>query len=384
MASKKSGQADPRNEKPHKGPRGDLDDEDMDFSDQLTEAWSQQGKRSNTFTGHVTPGLAPERMPGGDVNPDAGKDSEAIAQKLRRDRQRIDLRNRARWRQLLDAFPFLETERRPRRWVLVVEIHEWRPSRDQKAIYSELARAVANGSFTSGDVHWLPESFNALRAEGLRHPQLRMTRHRIGRLALIYSPGATGAEAFDDPDFHRDVVSRLVISPAAYRRWRRDNGKYDDLPPKFGAEVEDFAPAGAPSAKSAPKVETDETGDPAQSVAPPAAAFEAEGEAAGSFDRAEGEGPVPPNDVPPDSAANVGVDTGATDAPATPPRFLTSAELDSAYLARICEGRYPTVKQDEAWRREIGLARPRMRKLRAKHRGPDIKKGGAPKSIGKK
>jgi hypothetical protein len=52
--------------------------------------------------------------------------------------------------------------------------------------------------------------------------------------------------------------------------------------------------------------------------------------------------------------------------------------LDDAYRARIVDGRYPTRAEDEAWRREYGISRTRMRQLRQVHRPPEKKKGGHP------
>jgi hypothetical protein len=61
------------------------------------------------------------------------------------------------------------------------------------------------------------------------------------------------------------------------------------------------------------------------------------------------------------------------------PAQRTKRDVDVAYKGRITEGRYPTIAEDEAWRKEVGLSRPRMRELRAKHRPVAAKKGGAPK-----
>jgi hypothetical protein len=58
---------------------------------------------------------------------------------------------------------------------------------------------------------------------------------------------------------------------------------------------------------------------------------------------------------------------------------LLKEDVDQAYKARITEGRYPTLAEDEAWRRQKGLSRDRMRRLRAAHRDQGLKKGGRPK-----
>ncbi len=58
---------------------------------------------------------------------------------------------------------------------------------------------------------------------------------------------------------------------------------------------------------------------------------------------------------------------------------MQKADIDTAYKLRIAEGQYPTVTEDEAWGKKIGISRPRIRELRAKYRDAKAKKGGHPK-----
>jgi hypothetical protein len=230
-------------------PSGDLDGGEGGEDPFVNPVAAEKGPRSHgdPFAGCVMPASAPALLPDGSPHPYAGRDSTAEAQERLEVRRRIDRQHRQRWARLLDS---LGPEKRPlpHRWIAAHEIADLESGttmaaradrlKHRPAIFAVLASAVAAGDFKAGSIHWLPEDFTMLRAEGLRHPQLRMTPDRIVRLARLYFPDGTDASIFENPDVQKQVVERLVFSVSAYRQWRRDNGKPDDLPPKFGTGVE--------------------------------------------------------------------------------------------------------------------------------------------------
>jgi hypothetical protein len=69
----------------------------------------------------------------------------------------------------------------------------------------------------------------------------------------------------------------------------------------------------------------------------------------------------------------------ATDSDTRKAALTRRVDFEKAYKERIGEGRYPTMREDEAWAKDIGISRPRLRELRAKIRPPYEKKGGHPK-----
>jgi hypothetical protein len=159
---------------PHKGPRGDLDGEDIG-----DDGWEHSPPKGDPFAGWVTPGPAPALLPDGSPHSWVGRGSEAEAQERLEVRQRIDRRHREQWARVLDSFG-PQKRPRPHRWIFADEIADWESGttmaaraerlKHRPAIYAALACAVASSDFGVGSVHWLPEEFSSLRAEGLRHP----------------------------------------------------------------------------------------------------------------------------------------------------------------------------------------------------------------------
>lgn len=76
-------------------------------------------------------------------------------------------------------------------------------------------------------------------------------------------------------------------------------------------------------------------------------------------------------------------------APAKPKRIALRTERDAQYLARIQDivdinGRLPTFKEDDEWRKREGVTQDIMRRLRAAHLPEEYKKGGRPKKNSQK
>jgi hypothetical protein len=155
-------------------------------------------------------------------------------------------RNEAKRQRLADAM----RQQRPKRWITAFEVADEalrepgsiaskRESRP--LIYVELARAIAQGSFEENGrthVHWLSGSGG------------RMTRSRLVTLALGYSPDGTDAGVFEKPAFLKAVVAELVFPVAVVRRWLRDRGRFEPLPPEF--EADDEGGAVDPASKAEP------------------------------------------------------------------------------------------------------------------------------------
>jgi hypothetical protein len=69
---------------------------------------------------------------------------------------------------------------------------------------------------------------------------------------------------------------------------------------------------------------------------------------------------------------------------AKPKSIALKTERDAQYLERVREvreaqGRLPTFKEDDEWRKRVGVTQETIRRLRAAHLADEYKKGGRPK-----
>jgi hypothetical protein len=69
----------------------------------------------------------------------------------------------------------------------------------------------------------------------------------------------------------------------------------------------------------------------------------------------------------------------ATDTATRLVALKSKEDSENAYKLRITEGQYPTAADDEAWRKEQGLSRQRIRELRKNIRPAKEQRGGHPK-----
>jgi hypothetical protein len=184
-------------------------------------------------------------------------------------RQRVDAIDRI-FQRLIDE----EKARSRRQWIGASEIADIElaeraldDNRENRlGIFSEITGAFEDSAFETGAhmaVIWLPRASVMVRL--LDRPELRMPRRRFVALERCHGR----ASFYARQQFMEDVVGHLAFRIDAYRRWRRERGLTDQLPPPFG---DDPAVEGSPAMPVAALRPQDvDEGAPAPAVAEAAA-----------------------------------------------------------------------------------------------------------------